>query len=120
MATEHDVLMRKVTPEGTAQFFYPTTYVRNILDLDDYGIFAVADTMHASGWEDGVYSFEGSYPSNQYDLTIEIDGDRCTDDEFEAWNDAQIIGSATTNSCRSFGYYPDIDIPIIIKAVMKI
>ena len=40
-------------------------------------------------------------------------------EQLKAWNSAQIVGSSTTNSCKALGDVPTIDIPIIIKAVMK-
>lgn len=76
-------------------------------------------TMSASGWNSGVYSFESSYPVLTYDIEIEIDGDNCTTEQLEAWSKAQIVGSFATNSCKALGDVPTIDIPIIIKAVVK-
>ena len=120
MATEHDVLLRKVASDGAGEFYYPVTYARNILDLQDYGMSVVTSTMLASGWVDGSYSFEETYPTSQYDLIVELDYDRCADEHIEAWNDAAMVGSASANVCRSLDFYPEIDIPIIIKVVKKI
>ena len=76
-------------------------------------------TMSASGWSSGVYSFESTYPHAEYDIEIEINGDNCTSDQLKAWSGAQLVGSATSNSCKAMGDIPTIDIPIIIKVVVK-
>ena len=76
-------------------------------------------TMSASGWSDGVYSFESIYPVATYDIEIEINGDNCTSEQLKAWSSAQIVGSSTTNSCKAMGDIPTIDIPITIKVVVK-
>lgn len=119
MATENDVLMRGVAADGNPAFYYPRTYVRNILDFDDYEAVTVASTMTASGWSSGVYSFESTYPFADYDITIEPNGDSCTAAQLEAWNSALLLGSATANKCKALGVVPTVNIPIIVKAVKK-
>lgn len=43
-------------------------------------------TLLASNWNSNtkIYSFEADYPSAIYDIEIEIDGDRCTDEQLDA------------------------------------
>lgn len=37
----------------------------------------------------------------------------------EAFNGAQIVGSATSNVVKAYGIVPTVDIPVIVKAVRK-
>lgn len=76
-------------------------------------------TLLATNWNNGTYSFEGDYPVANYDIEISIDGDNCTTEQLEEWGSAQIVGSATTNSCKAMGNVPTINIPIILKVVSK-
>lgn len=76
----------------------------------------VAGTMLASGWSNGSYSFESTYPVSKYNIEIALNN-TATAEQFNAFNSAQIVGSATTNIVKAYGSTPTIDIPIIIKAV---
>lgn len=78
----------------------------------------VEATLSASGWSDNTYSFEGDYPVATYDIEIALNG-TATVEQAEAFNSAQIVGSATSNIVTAFGDIPTVDIPIIIKAVAK-
>ena len=78
-----------------------------------------AVTMAASSWSNREYSFESSYPVANYDLEISPNGDSITSDQLEAWNSAQIVGSAAANKAISKGTVPVIDIPIILIARRK-
>ncbi|MBQ9046788.1 MAG: hypothetical protein IJ120_02700 [Solobacterium sp.] len=80
---------------------------------------AVAATMTATGWNNAVYSFESSYPSTTYDIEIEPNGDAITTAQLDAWGQARLVGSVTTNTVKACGTVPSIDIPIVIKAVKK-
>ena len=75
-------------------------------------------TMSASGWSDSVYSFESTYPVATYDIEVALDS-TATIEQAEAFNGAQIVGSATSNVVKAYGIVPTVDIPICIKAVMK-
>ena len=77
-----------------------------------------AGTLLASGWSNGKYSFESTYPVATYDIEIALN-DTATAEQAEAFNLAQIVGSATSNIVTAFGDVPTIDIPIIVKAVTK-
>lgn len=75
-------------------------------------------TMSASGWSDSVYSFESTYPVATYDIEVALDS-TATSEQAEAFNVAQIVGSATSNVVKAYGIVPTVDIPICIKAVKK-
>lgn len=75
-------------------------------------------TMTASKWSGGKYSFESSYPFAEYDIEIQP-SDACTADQFNAWCEAKIVGSATSNTAKALGDIPTVNIPIILKAVKK-
>lgn len=78
-------------------------------------------TLLASGWNSSAktYSFESSFPSSECDITIEPDGDSITATQLEAWGAAQLAGSRTSNVYKAIGDVPTIDIPIIIRKVVK-
>lgn len=75
-------------------------------------------TMLATGWSNGTYSFEASYPNTGYNLSIEV-APTATAEQFEAFCAAMICGSADSNVAKALGDVPTADIPIIIKAVQK-
>lgn len=75
-------------------------------------------TLLASGWSNGTYSFETDYPKATYDLEIALDS-TATTAQAEAFNGAQIAGSATSNTIKAYGIVPTVDIPIVLKVVRK-
>lgn len=77
-------------------------------------------TMAAASWNSSAktYSFEAAYPHTSYDVEIQLNN-TCTEEEMEAWGAAMMLGSATTNIITAKGEVPAINLPIIIKAVMK-
>ena len=75
-------------------------------------------TLLASGWNDGAYSFETNYPNASYDIEVSLDS-TATAEQAEAFNGAQIVGSATSNTIKAYGDVPTVDIPVIIKVVTK-
>lgn len=75
-------------------------------------------TLLTSGWNDGAYSFETDYPVENYNLEVALDS-TATTEQAEAFNGAQIVGSATTNVVKAYGIVPTVDIPIILKVVTK-
>ena len=79
-----------------------------------------ATTLTASNWDSTskTYSFESTYPNASYDIEIALDS-TATAEQAEAFNDAQIVGSATSNVIKAYGDVPTVDIPIIIKVVEK-
>ena len=78
----------------------------------------IADTLSASVWSNGVYSFESTYPASIYDLEVALNS-TATIAQAEAFNGAQIVGSATSNVVKAYGEVPTVDIPVIIKVVTK-
>lgn len=102
---------------------YTTNGIKPLADkisqLVNKEIFVTA-TLYASGWRPvGLYSFELTWPSSLYDFHIEPDYD-CTAEEYDAWADARIVGNAEENILKALGQVPTIDIPIIVKVVMKV
>lgn len=79
-----------------------------------------ATTLLASSWDSTAktYSFESTYPNASYDIEVALDS-TATSEQAEAFNGAQIVGSATSNIIKAYGDVPTIDIPIILKGVKK-
>lgn len=77
-------------------------------------------TLLASNWDSALktYSFESDYPMTTYDIEIALDS-TATTEQAEAFNGAQIVGSATSNTIKAYGDVPTVDIPIILKVVRK-
>lgn len=75
-------------------------------------------TILASGWSDGVYSFESDFPSWHYDIEIELDS-TATESQVEAWSSAKVTAVFGTNTMKALGDVPTVDIPVIVKKVMK-
>ena len=78
----------------------------------------ITGTMLASGWIDNIYSFESNYPNSEYNISIEV-ANTATAEQFEAFGDAMICGSVDSNVATALGDVPTVDIPIIIKVVLK-
>ena len=78
----------------------------------------VGATLFASGWSGKTYSFESDYPVATHDIEIALNS-TASAKQAEAFNSAQIVGSAATNIVTAFGDVPTVDIPIIVKAVAK-
>ncbi|MEY8367531.1 hypothetical protein AALA24_02070 [Anaerovoracaceae bacterium 42-11] len=78
----------------------------------------IAATISASGWSNGQYSFEDSYPNATYDLSVEPDS-TCTEAQLDAWSGARIVGSSTGNVLKAFGDVPAVDIPVILGVKKK-
>ena len=77
-------------------------------------------TLLASNWDSTAktYSFETGYPNASYDIEISLDS-TATSEQAEAFNGAQIVGSATSNIIKAYGDVPTVDIPVILKVVTK-
>ena len=75
-------------------------------------------TMLASGWVDGVYSFEENFPVETYNIEIALDI-TATKEQAEAFNSASMVGSIIANEVKAFEYVPTIDIPIVVRSVKK-
>ena len=75
-------------------------------------------TILTSGWSSGVYSFESDFPSETYDIEIELDS-TATESQVEAWSSAKPTAVFGTNTMKALGDVPTVDIPVIVKKVMK-
>ena len=75
-------------------------------------------TILTSGWSSGVYSFESDFPSATYDIEIELDS-TATESQVEAWSGAKPTAVFGTNTMKALGDVPTVDIPVIVKKVMK-
>lgn len=75
-------------------------------------------TILTSGWSSGVYSFEADFPSATYDIEIELDS-TATESQVEAWSSAKVTSVFGTNTMKALGDVPTVDIPVIVKKVIK-
>ena len=75
-------------------------------------------TILTSGWSSGVYSFESDFPNATYDIEIELDS-TATESQVEAWSSAKPTAVFGTNTMKALGDVPTVDIPVIVKKVMK-
>ena len=75
-------------------------------------------TILTSDWSGGVYSFESDFPNATYDIEIELDS-TATESQVEAWSSAKVTSVFGTNTMKALGDVPTVDIPVIVKAVVK-
>ena len=77
-------------------------------------------TLSASSWDSTAktYSFESTYPNASYDIEVALDS-TATSEQVDAFNGAQIVGSAISNVIKAYGDVPTVDIPVILKVVTK-
>ena len=75
-------------------------------------------TILTSGWSSGVYSFESDFPNATCDIEIELDS-TATESQVEAWSGAKPTAVFGTNTMKALGDVPTVDIPVIIKKVVK-
>lgn len=76
--------------------------------------------LAAEAWNqaDKIYSFEEEYPSDEYDVEMWLNSS-ATDEQAEAYNNAQIESVFGSNAAKCRGNVPAIDIPVILKVVRK-
>lgn len=75
-------------------------------------------TILTSGWSSGVYSFESDFPNATCDIEIELDS-TATESQVEAWSSAKVTAVFGTNTMKALGDVPTVDIPVIVKKVIK-
>ena len=75
-------------------------------------------TILTSGWSSGVYSFESDFPSATYDIEIELVS-TAIESQVEAWSGAKPTAVFSTYTMKALGDVPTVDIPVIVKAVVK-
>ena len=95
------------------------------LSITAEGVLSAAPTvvtasLLASAWNAATktYSFETTYPNASYDIEVALNS-TATTAQAEAFNGAQIVGSAASNTIKAYGDVPTVDIPIILKVVTK-
>lgn len=96
-----------------------STTILNELASKENKAFYVETQLIANNWSDNLYSFEETYPHSDYDIEIHINGENITQEQKDAYNDAEIVGFFTSNKIKALGTIPTINIPIILKAVKK-
>lgn len=79
----------------------------------------VKSTLSASGWSNGVYSLEPTYPNASYDISMEPNGATITAEQYEAWSKAQVLGNPDSNIIKALGTVPTVDIPIVLSVTPK-
>ena len=75
-------------------------------------------TIKSINWSNGVYSFESSFPKEIFDIEIELDS-TATESQLDAWSNAKLTAVFGTNTMKALGVVPTVDIPVIVKKVMK-
>lgn len=78
-------------------------------------------TLETSKWDSSskTYSLESTYPNASYDIEIDFDYDNGTTEQYEAYCEAQLGGSASSNVLKAMGEVPTIDIPVVVYATAK-
>ena len=79
----------------------------------------VSSTLTVASWSNGVYSFTSTYPNASYDIAIEPDGNTITDEQYQAWCEANIVGSSVGNVIKALGTVPTVAIPVVIRVMPK-
>ena len=98
-----------------------STTVQTQIDTKSNKPTQVKMTLLSSGWDSNTntYSFETTYPSATYDISLEPNGATITEAQFEAWSQAQILGNPDSNVIKSLGSVPTVDIPIVLTVTEK-
>lgn len=77
-----------------------------------------AYTILASGWNNGVYSFESDYPSSRYDITEILPNDSTTNLQRKLWEDASCNGYYTTNIIKATNVPKlNINVTLMVKEI---
>ena len=76
-------------------------------------------TISATGWSNGVYSFESLYPSTDYDILNILTNEHTTDAQRRAWIRADCGGYRSTNTIEAHGEVPEIDIVVTLMVTPK-
>ena len=87
-------------------------------EIDDLKETTKTDTLLASKWSNGEYSFETDYPSSAYNLQVAV-ANTATLDQSSAWNKARFLANNDGNVLIASEVVPTIDIPIVLKVVKK-
>ena len=88
-------------------------------DLDKLKATYTEVTLEATSWSEQTYSLESTYPSDTYDIEIELSGN-ATKDIAKVWGKVIPVPSPDgRNIIKTLGTVPTINIPIRVKAVKK-
>lgn len=135
MATiEKDTLLSVKDIEGNLVLLYPTTKSDLVMynDLTVEEAIATLESssegyayksniekgkLFAKNWSGNTYAFP-EYPADHYDIEVFVSADS-TQEEFEAYSGAQMVGDVADNKLKAYGDVPTNDIPIVIKATQK-
>lgn len=114
-----EIAVVKTTDYGTRLKVGDGTSAYKSLDFIGNATKAVAYTLTASGWDmSNVYSFEATYPAAKYDLSIEV-ASSATKAQCEAFTQAMICGSATSNTIKALNGKPTVNIPVILRITYR-
>ena len=83
-----------------------------------YSPYFLQVVIPASGWSNGVYSFEENFPSTYYDIEVELNS-IATSEQLEAWSSAKPTAVFGTNTMKALGDVPTVDIPVIVKVLFN-
>lgn len=76
-------------------------------------------TLEATSWSGQTYSLESAYPSNIYDIEIELSGN-ATKEIAKVWGKVIPVPNPDgQNIIKALGTVPSINIPVRVKAVKK-
>ncbi len=88
-------------------------------DLDKLKATYAEVTLEATSWSGQTYSLESAYPSNIYDIEIELSGN-ATKEIAKVWGKVIPVPNPDgQNIIKALGTVPSINIPIRVKAVKK-
>ena len=110
------------TPDGIVFKYTKDFTVKSILKANEWinpGVISGYDKATYDLGTDGGTSRYLIYPSQTMDISVSLDALDCTQEQYDAFNDAQLVGAYSTNEVIAFGDVPKIDIPVILKVVMK-
>lgn len=75
-------------------------------------------TLLAASWSNSEYSFESTYPNAEYELTIQLAA-TATAEQAQAFAEAIMVGSSTSNVLKCISNTPTINIPVTIIVIHK-
>jgi len=100
---------------------HDSTYFATVTQINNlYPVSKIVEIYPTSWTSDGFYSFEGDYPSLNWNLMIQP-GPDTTVEQLDIIADALIIvGSDTLNVIKCLGRIPTANIQVLVQAVRKI
>ena len=75
-------------------------------------------TITSVGWSGNTYSFESTFPSTQYDITV-APANTLTTEQIQAWGAAIMTGNVGQNTITALGTVPTMDLPCMVEARKK-